>query len=109
MRGPETRLRKKIVKALEEAYPEALFRKIHGGPMQNVGIPDLLCCVEGRFVGLEVKRPGKKATPAQNLEIWKIIKAGGIAGVVRTPEEALDLLKKGIEKWQHQVDRLKDR
>lgn len=91
MRGPETRLRKRIVKALEEKYPDAYIRKIHGNAFQNIGVPDLLCCFDGTLVGMEIKNPGKVATPAQLLEISKIKKAKGIAGVVTTIEEALKL------------------
>lgn len=92
--GPETRLRKKIVKALQEKYPEAWIKKIHGNKFQNIGMPDLVCCFEGKFVAIEIKNPGKErtTTPAQLLEIMKIRKSKGVAGVVTTIEEALELL-----------------
>ena len=55
--------------------------KVHGGdnPFQQVGVPDILCCLDGRFVGVEVKLPGKKASPKQKVVLERIRKAGGIA------------------------------
>jgi hypothetical protein len=98
MRGPETRLRKKIVAALLEKYPTAYVRKIHGNAFQNVGIPDLLCCIEGHFFGLEVKRPGRerRTTPAQVIELKKIREAGGFSSVVTTPEKTLDYVRRRL-------------
>ena len=93
MQGPETRLRKKIVEALQKRYPKGYFRKVHGNQFQNIGVPDLLCCVNGRFLGLEIKLPGKKPTPAQILELQKIAKAGGVSAVVTSVAEALDKAK----------------
>lgn len=101
MKGPETRLRKRIQEALKEAFPGSVWRKIHGGPMQNVGIGDLLGCVKGIYCNLEVKLPGGHASPAQKLEILAVRRAGGIAGVVTNPGQAVyalteALLRKGV-------------
>lgn len=60
-------------------------------PSQNgrgrVGIPDIVCALphlNGRFVGIEAKAPGKRhnTTPNQDREIRSINQAGGIALVV---------------------------
>jgi hypothetical protein len=40
---------------------------------------DILCCIGGRFVGIEVKAPGKIPTERQILTIKAIQKANGIA------------------------------
>jgi hypothetical protein len=40
---------------------------------------DFLCCVNGRFVGIETKAKGKKPTPRQAACIEQIKKAGGAA------------------------------
>lgn len=57
------------------------------------GVPDVICCVNGKFVALEIKLPGKKATELQNYKISEIQKAGGIAQVVTSLEEAKEILK----------------
>lgn len=66
--------------------------KVHGGPEQIAGIPDLIVCCDGRFVGLEVKRPGEHATSLQLFTIREIQAAGGTAAVVHAVEEALDVI-----------------
>ncbi len=98
MRGPETRLRKKIVKKLEDLWPLAYIRKIHGNAFQNIGLPDLLCCIDGSFIGLEIKCPGKKATPAQILEGERITRASGHFAVVTSTDEAILAVEKGLKK-----------
>jgi hypothetical protein len=45
-------------------------------------VPDLLLCVAGIFVAIELKAPGKKASGGQKIEMARIIQAGGIACVV---------------------------
>jgi len=63
--------------------------KIHGGPYQLAGVPDLLCLKGGRAVFLEVKQPGKKATPLQARRMNEIETQGGaMCHVVTSKEEA---------------------
>lgn len=88
---PESRLQTKIQKALKEAFPRSWWRKIHGGQFQRKGIPDLIGCIGGFFVAIEVKCPGKErtVTPIQQVTIRDIKGAGGVAFVATTVEEAL--------------------
>ena len=48
------------------------------------GIPDLICCINGRFVAIEIKRPdGKgKVSKLQEIEMDRIKKSDGIAVVM---------------------------
>lgn len=71
----------------------AFAYKTHGAADVQRGLPDIICCYKGRFVGLEVKRPGKDATELQAFTIEQIRRAGGVAGVVHSVEEALGLLQ----------------
>ena len=59
------------------------------------GVPDLLVCVEGKFVGIEVKRPETKGrvSKLQAHNLSKIRDCGGIA----TVSWSLDDLKEFIE------------
>jgi hypothetical protein len=52
--------------------------------MGRHGIPDIICCYQGRFLGLEIKAPGKRrtVTPNQIRELRAIKQAGGIALIV---------------------------
>lgn len=60
--------------------------KVWGGGFQTAGIPDLLCCIRGRFVALELKTEKGKATVLQKVNIFKIQEAGGYARVLRPSE-----------------------
>ena len=86
---PETLLVQRIIKALR--HEGAFVLKVHGGPYQVAGVPDLLCCVRGRLIGLEVKVGSNNATPLQEKTMADIRAAGGIAAVVRSVEEALEV------------------
>lgn len=95
----ESRLVENIRKALKTKYPDSWWMKIHGGPYQTSGIPDLIGCAEGIFFALEVKLPEGKygVTKRQQYHIDKIIQAGGTAAVVRSVTEALDVIRERLQ------------
>ena len=69
--------------------------KTHGGPYQASGLPDILAVAPetGRFLGIEVKRPGVgRLTELQKATLSRINAAGGVAGVAYSVEDALELL-----------------
>lgn len=55
------------------------------------GTPDLLCCIYGKFVALEVKDPTGKhpTTPKQKVTMRKIQKSGGAAYMVETLDDVI--------------------
>lgn len=57
----ESYLTKKIRVKLKETYG-GIWVKIPGGPFMVSGFPDLVGCVDGFFIGIEVKLPGKEKT-----------------------------------------------
>lgn len=68
--------------------------KIHGAAYQTSGLPDIIMIDRnGRFVGLEVKRPViGKVTLLQRKTIDLINDAGGYAVVVRSVEDVRSAL-----------------
>ncbi len=88
---PETRIVKSIGKLLD-SMPRCWYFKVHGGPYQAAGIPDIVGVANGHFFGIEVKVPGKKPTILQELVMRRIGEAGGIVGWVTTPSEVVDIL-----------------
>lgn len=58
----------------------------------KAGVPDILLCVKGRFVGMELKSYKGVVKIAQTTNIKWIKSAGGVAGVVRCWSDAVDLL-----------------
>ena len=67
----------------------AYCEKIFGGGFQASGIPDLIVCYKGLFIGIEVKSPtGKgRASDIQKLKISRIRSCGGIAFITDNFEE----------------------
>lgn len=63
--------------------------KVHGGPFQQIGVPDLIVCYRGLFIAIETKVKNNQTTPAQAYTIGKIREADGIAVVARTLMEIL--------------------
>lgn len=96
-KGPETRLQRRIREALTKRFPNLFMFKVHGGPYQRAGVPDLIGCLEGKFIGLEVKVGKNDATALQAQTIEKIRQSGGTAGVVRSVEEAVELVESALE------------
>lgn len=92
----ESELQRRIVSWLNK-QPKTFAAKIHGGPHQVAGLPDIVMCREGRFYGLEVKLPGKEKTltPRQRSKIKKIRQAGGWSAVVTSLEDVTTLLGMG--------------
>lgn len=104
----ETQLTARIVRAIERNYPDAWVLKVHGGGYQRVGVPDLLVCVMGKLIGIEVKhrKPGEsfdhmrsRVTDVQWREIEKIRAAGGAANVADSEEAALAIIRGAIDPW----------
>ena len=71
------------------------FVKFFANRNTKVGIPDLLCCVNGFFVAVEVK--GEHGKPS-DLQLWnrdKIRESGGIS-IILYPDQ-FDDFKKFVE------------
>lgn len=84
----------KIMKALDNNYPGFYF-KVHGGPYQMAGIPDIVGLHKGRFIAIEVKVPGreKNLSEKQKRVIKMIQRAGGISFMATSAEQVLETLE----------------
>jgi len=80
---PEKHIQTKILKYLR-TLPECWAVK---ADVSQRGVPDIICCYRGRFIALEVKRPGGRITPAQQATLDVICRAGGAVSVVRSLDE----------------------
>ena len=90
-----------IKKYLASLGSDVFFWKEHGGPYGTSGIPDIICCYKGRFIGMECKLPGGRLTELQKRAISKINAAGGIARRVESVEDAKKIIKFIDEKEKH--------
>lgn len=83
---------RKIMNYLKERGDCFCFKE-HGGQYGTAGIPDIICCCNGRFYGFEVKTEKGKPTKLQEVIIRKINEAGGKAGVVRSVEDVEKMIE----------------
>ena len=71
------------------------FVKFFGNGFTKSGICDLLCCVNGHFLGIEVKAENGKPSQLQIYNIEKIRESGGHAVIVKPSQ--FDELKQLIQ------------
>ncbi len=72
---------------------DIFFWKEFGGPYGTAGIPDIICCYKGRFLGLECKLPRGRLSKLQQRAIEKINLAGGIACRVESVEDVMRVIE----------------
>lgn len=77
---PEKKVKNKVVRLLKQYGAYYFFPASYG--MGRSGVPDIVCCLQGRFIGIECKAGKNKPTPLQEKELADIMKAGGISCVV---------------------------
>lgn len=70
------------IKKFLEANGAWFIKYWAGAQFTKAGIPDILACVNGYFVGIEVKAQNGKPSELQMYNIKKIREAGGFAVVV---------------------------
>lgn len=89
---PETILSKKVLLRLRAEG--GWWFKVHGGPFQTSGIPDILGCYNGSLIAIELKNPGEEPTDLQSIVMEELQKAGAIVGVAHTVKEAVAIRDK---------------
>lgn len=88
---------KAAVKRLLEEKGVYYFMPVSNG-MGRHGIPDVICCANGYFMGIECKAGKGKTTALQERELERIRYAGGEALVVTDDETTMDTLRCILQK-----------
>ena len=57
------------------------------------GVADVLACIGGRFVALEIKQPGRKLTPLQEANFKQIKRSGGAAFRIESTADLIATLR----------------
>ena len=72
--------------------------KVHGSEFMMAGLPDIIVCADGRFVGLETKLPESRGhvSPRQRIVHTQIEHAGGVASVVCSSKEAFSVVDEAL-------------
>jgi len=90
----ESDIKREICTALKQAgaFPVVIWQ----GPLSVKGISDLLVCHRGKFIAIEVKRPGGKVSNEQARFLEKVEDAGGVGFVATSAEEVIRRLGLGL-------------
>ena len=92
---PEKKVKDKARKILDELGAYYFFPATHG--YGRSGVPDIVACYRGVFIGIECKAGRGTTTALQERELRLIKESGGLALVVN--EENVGELKTIIEEW----------
>ena len=96
---PEAKVKKRVVDVLKKNSAYYFFPATGG--YGRSGVPDIVCCYRGYFVGIECKAGNNKPTPLQEAEMAKIRQAQGVTLVVNEDNIAdvqniFDVIDKGL-------------
>lgn len=87
------------IKKFLNKLPNTWYFKYWAGPYSKSGIPDIIACVNGHFVAMEVKAENGQASELQKRNIKLIEKSNGVAWIVypkdfeKLKERLLELCK----------------
>jgi hypothetical protein len=92
MTQPEAKLSRAIMKELR--LDGHFCFKVHGSEFMMAGLPDIIVCADGLFIGLETKMPGKRSntSPRQDYVHALIRASGGNVYVVCSVAEARSVI-----------------
>ena len=77
---PEKKVKNKVVALLKERGAYYFFPATYG--MGRSGVPDIVACYRGRFIGIECKAGKNTPTELQKRELAAIKTAGGSSVVI---------------------------
>ena len=78
---PEAKVKARVANLLKEHDIYYFFPATHG--FGRSGVPDIVCCFNSLFMGIECKATAKnKPTALQEKELKKIRQAGGVTFVI---------------------------
>lgn len=83
--GSEKDLQNKAIKYLKEMG--IYYIKIHNSGYMRKGIPDLIICHQGQFIGVELKSPTGQTSKSQDMELYNIARSNGQAYVINNIDD----------------------
>lgn len=89
-------MREKNIENKIKAYLKskgAYYFKHHGNQFSQVGVPDIIACYKGHFIGIEVKNLTGKTSPLQDVNLKMINEAGGYGFVARDVDHVKRILE----------------
>jgi len=86
---PEKKVKEKVKKVLKQL--NCYYCMPATGGYGASGVPDIIACYKGRFIGIECKANGNKPTALQQKHLREISIAGGVSLVI--DETNIDMLE----------------
>lgn len=83
----EAHVQKWVKDQLKARYPDCYVIKVAQGRYSTAGVPDLVACIDGKFVAIEVKTEKGKLSKLQEIAIESIREAGGVVEVIYGKDE----------------------
>jgi hypothetical protein len=104
MKQPEARISTAIMAACRAK--EWFCFKVHGSEYMMVGLPDIIVCAGGRFIGVETKLPATRnnVSNVQKLRHQQINDAGGFAFVACSANEAIRKIEEYLADLDDRID-----
>lgn len=104
---PDIEMREKVIEnkiktALASLGINCWFFKHAASAAMKVGIPDIICCIKGRFVGIEVKQEDGIQSDAQKVTCKNIREAGGEYWIVWSYEDFVEQFNEFARKLKHE-------
>jgi len=96
MATPESKVKAKVKALLKKHGAYHFMPATHG--YGSSGVPDIVACMKGRFIGIECKANGGKPTTLQIKNLMLIVDHGGISLLV--DETGIDSLEMLLIAWQ---------
>lgn len=101
---PEKKVKDRVVKLLKVHGVYYFFPATYG--MGRSGVPDIVCCFNGHFIGIECKAGKNTTTALQDRELAAIREAGGTTFI--TNETNLHEIEDFLIKHANSDNRLRD-
>lgn len=97
MTKSESAIQSQIIKMLNQ-LPKTYVVKYHATAYSTSGVADLLICSQGKFIAMEVKSEKGYQSELQKLQQKKVISAGGTSVVVRSCDEAREVMQEVLNR-----------
>jgi len=92
----EKDIRQRAMAQIRAYYGDAAVLWPQTGAIGGIGRPDVVACIGGHFVAIEIKAPGKRPRISQIAQLDAVVRAGGIAILYDGSVDIIDMLEQAI-------------
>jgi hypothetical protein len=96
MATPEAKVKAKVKALLAKHKVYYFMPATHG--YGSSGVPDIVACMHGKFIGIETKANGGVPTPLQMKNLMSIVDNGGISLII--DETGIGMFQLMLQTWE---------